>query len=161
MQVLSQYSIPSWHRTYVCQNTCCSLKHTSCAAMPDPPTTLTDSSDTEQKSLSARRFEATRVLAKYPDRVPVICERSARCHSLPVIDKKKYLVPRDLTVGNFICVIRKRMAIKSEMSIFVCDGAGHLPPTSSTIASVFQTSRSPDGFLYLRYTGENTFGQTS
>ena len=57
-------------------------------------------------SLSLERFtekrksEAERIRAKYPDRVPVICEKADRS-DIPDIDKKKYLVPADLTVGQY------------------------------------------------------------
>jgi len=34
---------------------------------------------------------------KYPDRIPVICEKNERS-DIATIDKKKYLVPSDLTV---------------------------------------------------------------
>jgi GABA(A) receptor-associated protein len=36
-------------------------------------------------------------LQKYPDRIPVICEKNERS-DIATIDKKKYLVPSDLTV---------------------------------------------------------------
>jgi GABA(A) receptor-associated protein len=47
-----------------------------------------------------------RVRSKYPDRIPVICEKAAKSN-VPDIDKKKYLVPSDLTVGQFVLVVRK------------------------------------------------------
>jgi hypothetical protein len=49
--------------------------------------------------LEKRKSEAERIRAKYPDRVPVICEKADRS-DIPDIDKKKYLVPADLTVGQ-------------------------------------------------------------
>jgi GABA(A) receptor-associated protein len=39
-----------------------------------------------------RKSEAERIRTKYPDRVPVICEKTDLSDS-PDIDKKKYLVP--------------------------------------------------------------------
>ena len=50
-----------------------------------------------------RKEEANRIMEKYPDRVPIICERLTR--KAPEIDRKKYLCPRDLTMGNFMYVI--------------------------------------------------------
>ena len=40
----------------------------------------------------------------------VICEKADRT-DIPLIDKKKYLVPSDLTVGQFVYVIRKRIKV--------------------------------------------------
>jgi hypothetical protein len=47
-----------------------------------------------------------RIRGKYPDRIPVICEKNEKSN-VPDIDKKKFLVPGDLTVAHFILVIRK------------------------------------------------------
>ena len=40
------------------------------------------------------------------------------------IDKKKYLVPMDLTVGQFVYVIRKRIKLSPEKVgfVYVCTG---------------------------------------
>jgi GABA(A) receptor-associated protein len=37
----------------------------------------------------------------------------------PEIDKKKYLVPTDLTVGQFVYVIRKRIDLNAEKALYV------------------------------------------
>ena len=42
---------------------------------------------------------------KYPDRVPVIVERLPKAQ-IGDLDKKKYLVPVDLTIGQFYFLIR-------------------------------------------------------
>ena len=36
---------------------------------------------------------------RYPDRIPVICEKDPRS-DIPPVDKRKYLIPMDLTVGQ-------------------------------------------------------------
>ncbi len=51
--------------------------------------------------MEKRRAEAARIRAKYPDRIPVICEKNDKS-DITDIDKKKYLVPADLTVGQFV-----------------------------------------------------------
>jgi GABA(A) receptor-associated protein len=65
-----------------------------------------------------RKSEAERIRSKYPDRVPVICEKADRS-DIPDIDKKKYLVPADLTVGQFHYVIRKRIQLAPEKALFL------------------------------------------
>jgi GABA(A) receptor-associated protein len=69
-------------------------------------------------SAEKRKSEAERIRAKYPDRVPVICEKADRS-DIPDIDKKKYLVPADLTVGQFHYVIRKRIQLAPEKALFL------------------------------------------
>lgn len=46
------------------------------------------------------------------------------------IDKKKYLVPSDLTCGQFVYVIRKRLKLPAEKAIFLFVN-GVIPPTAA------------------------------
>ena len=43
----------------------------------------------EENSLDKRKAESERIRQKYPDRIPVICEK-AEGSDIPDIDKKKY-----------------------------------------------------------------------
>ena len=110
----------------------------------------------DEHPLEKRRAESARIREKYPDRVPVICERLEKS-DIPVIDKKKYLVPSDLTVGQFVYVIRKRIKLEPEKAIFVFCG-DILPPTAALMRAVYEEYKDEDGFLYITYSGENTFG---
>ncbi|CAM9951450.1 unnamed protein product [Ectocarpus fasciculatus] len=103
-----------------------------------------------------RKSEAERIRAKYPDRIPVICEKADRS-DIPDIDKKKYLVPADLSTGQFIYVIRKRIKLDPEKAIFIFVN-DTIPQTSALMSQVYEHQKDEDGFLYITYSGENTFG---
>ena len=109
-----------------------------------------------QHPLERRQGEASRIREKYPDRIPVIVEKADRS-DIPEIDKKKYLVPADLTVGQFVYVVRKRMMLGAEKAIFVFVN-NTLPPTASLMSAIYEEHKDQDGFLYMTYSGENTFG---
>merc|ERR1712227_775360 len=110
----------------------------------------------QEHPLERRKSEAERIRAKYPDRIPVICEKSDRS-DIPDIDKKKYLVPADLTVGQFIYVIRKRIKLPPERAIFIFIN-NVIPPTAHLMSTIYEEQKDEDGFLYITYSGENTFG---
>ncbi len=76
---------------------------------------------------------------------------------MPDIDKAKFLVPSDLTVGQFVYVIRKRLSLASDRALFLFVG-NVLPPTSQLMRECYQQHADSDGFLYVRYSGESTFG---
>jgi len=103
-----------------------------------------------------RKQEAERIRSKYPDRIPVIVEKAEK-NDITDIDKKKYLVPGDLTVGLFVYVIRKRIKLSPEKAIFIFVN-NVLPPTAALMSSVYDEQKDEDGFLYVTYSGENTFG---
>lgn len=103
-----------------------------------------------------RLAESSRIKEKYPDRIPVICERNERSE-VQDIDKKKYLVPSDLTVGQFVYVIRKRLKLPPEQAIYIFVN-GNIPATSALMNTVYNDHVDADGFLYMTYSGENVFG---
>ncbi|CAF1916737.1 unnamed protein product [Brassica napus] len=109
--------------------------------------------------LKVRMAESTRIREKYQDRVPVIVEKAGQS-DVPDIDKKKYLVPADLTVGQFVYVVRKRIKLGAEKAIFVFV-KNTLPPTASLMSAIYEEHKDEDGFLYMTYSGENTFGSAS
>lgn len=101
----------------------------------------------------------------------------------------RYLVPADLTVGQFVYVVRKRIKLSPEKAIFVFV-KNTLPPTgelkllpfpatkihsciplqwliwlwmclhvsASLMSAIYDENKDEDGFLYMTYSGENTFG---
>ena len=90
--------------------------------------------------IEQRKSEADRIRERYPDRIPVICEKS-KSSKLPDIDKTKwvtpfprypnwfrynllieisyrYLVPNDLTAYHFNYIIRKRIKLPEKDSLY-------------------------------------------
>ena len=113
----------------------------------------------EQHSFEDRRAEFIKINDKWPNRIPIIAEKydGGQC-KLPELDKKKFLVPDNLTFGQFLYVIRKRMNLPPETAIFLFLKDGFVPTSSSTVRSMYDKFKDEDGFCYCQYSGENTFG---
>lgn len=109
----------------------------------------------QQHSLSKRQEVSARIRTRYPDRVPVIVEKAPRS-DVPDIDKHKYLVP-DITLGKFTYEIRKHINLTSEKALFFFVG-GVVPPNAERMHRIYDQGKDEDGFLYMAYAGENTFG---
>lgn len=119
----------------------------------DPPSAL-PSREGAWQSCFATRIAGSR----HADQMPqVICEKVEKS-DIATIDKKKYLVPADLTVGQFVYVIRKRIKLSPEKAIFIFVDEV-LPPTAALMSSIYSEHADADGFLYITYSGENTFGE--
>lgn len=114
------------------------------------------SSFQKEFSFEKRKSEAERILTKYPDRIPIICEKDKNS-KIASTDKKKYLVPKDLTIGQFIYILRKRIAITPEQAIFLFVN-NVLPPVGTDIGTVYEEHKSEDLFLYFTFSGESVFG---
>jgi len=66
-------------------------------------------------------------------------------------------VPSDLTMGQFVYVIRKRIKLNPDAAIFIFVN-NTLPPASAMMSSIYKEHKDEDGFLYVTYSGESTFG---
>ena len=77
---------------------------------------------------------------------------------IPDLDKTKFLVPSELTVGQLVSVIRARLSLPPEVALFVYAESGAALPTSGVLRDIDQEYRNEDGFLYINYAGEATFG---
>lgn len=113
----------------------------------------------KQFSFQKRKEESQKILEKYEDKIPVIVEKHPGA-SVNDIDKHKFLVPFDMTVAQFIYVIRKRIELTDKEALFIFVDKT-LPMTSQTVKSLYddyKTKKEFDGFLYITYCNENTFG---
>ena len=59
-------------------------------------------------SLERRINESDKLMNKYINRIPVIVEISKQNITDISLPKYKYLVPADLTIGQFLFIIRKK-----------------------------------------------------
>lgn len=110
----------------------------------------------KKHSLEERKKESKRILEKYPERLPVIVEKYTGTN-LPELDKNKYLVPKDLTIGQFQYIIRKRIKLESDQALFLFIN-NNLIPTSSILSEVYKEQKSECGFLFIVISGESVFG---
>lgn len=106
--------------------------------------------------LDERQKEAAQIKERYPDRIPVIAEPRANS-DIAAMDKKKFLVPRDLTVGQFTQVIRKRIQLPPEKALFVYIDKQILYNTAA-MTEVNRQYQDRDGFLYVTFSSEKTYG---
>lgn len=113
----------------------------------------------EKQTFEQRLNESTNIKNKFPGRIPVIVEMaSSASGDLPMIDKNKFLVPGDLSLGQFIFVIRRRLSLAPEKALFIFVN-NNLPLTSNLMREIYGNYKDDDGFLYIKYASENTFGK--
>ena len=111
---------------------------------------------TDEYDIDLRKMECKKILLKHPDKIPIIVEKNDKCQ-FNDITKKKYLSPNDMPINQFIFIIRKRISLEPSQSLFVMVN-NQLVQTSMLIEDIYETHKDEDGFLYVKYTSENTFG---
>ena len=98
-----------------------------------------------QFSFEERKLQATAAMKKYTGRIPVFVYSKNNTEN---IQKNKFLVPNDITVGQFVYIIRKNIKLESNQGIFIfIDNI--LPPTSKLMSEMYREHGEEDGFLYV------------
>lgn len=106
-----------------------------------------------EKSLEERINTSNIIKLKYKNRLPVIVDSNNNLE----LEKHKYIVPKDLSITQFIYIIRKKLNVDPTQSIYLmCNNK--LISSSYSINFVYDEEVSNDGFLYFIISLENTFG---
>uniref|UniRef100_A0A803JP89 Microtubule associated protein 1 light chain 3 gamma n=1 Tax=Xenopus tropicalis TaxID=8364 RepID=A0A803JP89_XENTR len=117
----------------------------------------------QRKSLASRKEEVIGIKAKFPTKIPqflfqVIVERYRREKYLPLLDKTKFLVPKDLSMMQFINIIRNRMNLSATQAFYLLVNNKSLASMSLTMAELYRDHKDEDGFLYMTYASQEMFG---
>ena len=87
----------------------------------------------------------------------MVCEELQNSTRFPELETRRITVPSEINVAQLIYLLRRRMGLSPEESLFVFAGSSLL--SSNTLIYVaYERYKDPDGFLYIKYSGENTFG---
>ncbi|KAM4017415.1 microtubule-associated protein 1 light chain 3 alpha-like [Anomaloglossus baeobatrachus] len=119
---------------------------------------LNSTSFKQRKRLDSRIHEVNRVKIRYPCKIPVIVERSHREKVLPPLQKVKFLVPPEITMGQFVSMIRCRLSLPPSHSLCVMINEHQMACLSMTMLEVYTDQRDQDGFLYVSYRSHEVFG---
>ncbi|KAL4673263.1 hypothetical protein H8959_017197 [Pygathrix nigripes] len=88
----------------------------------------------------------------------VVVERYPRETFLPLLDKTKFLVPQELTMTQFLSIIRSRMVLRATEAFYLLVNNKSLVSTSVTMAEIYRDYKDEDGFVYMTYASQETFG---
>jgi len=112
----------------------------------------------QKKLMYDRVMESKKIRDKYPNKIPIILERYTKEKTLPFLDKYKFLVPGELTVSQFLILIRNRMKLNKSQAIYLIINAKSISSMSCTLAEIYTNDKDPDGFLYFTYASQEVFG---
>lgn len=110
----------------------------------------------DRHNFAYRINQSNDIMNKYPTRIPIIMETNDK--SIPKLKRQKYLVERDFTLGNFMYIIRKHLRLSPDIAIYLLINT-KLFPASQLLGSIYDENCDNDGFLYIYYSGESTFGK--
>ena len=110
----------------------------------------------EKYSFEERKKDSKFLMEKNERCVPIIFEKGYKCQTIQ-FKKSRFIVSLYITIGQLLYIIRNYYAIDPFVSLFLFIN-GNIPSNSSLILDVYNREKDEDGFLYIQYFTENTFG---
>ncbi|XP_053615615.1 microtubule-associated proteins 1A/1B light chain 3C-like [Plodia interpunctella] len=111
-----------------------------------------------KKPFVSRKEEVMAIKSKFPTKIPLIVERYHKERNLPTLDKTKFLVPEDITMSQFLVIIRNRIRIKPNQALYLIINNRSMLSMSLTMAQAYENYGDEDGFLYITYASQEVFG---
>ena len=106
-----------------------------------------------------RLYMTSYLRSKFPDKIPVIIDKLT--NESPNITKNKFLANKDDPLYFFQTNIRQYVSINQNEAIFlflVNEHYQEIPVMTTLMKELYKKYKHDDGFLYIGYCVENTFG---
>lgn len=96
---------------------------------------------------------------RFNDKLPVIIDFSTEIQINNCYNQlyRKFLVPKDINLGEFMYSIRKTMKLQPEYGIFLFIN-NKLLNNISLLSEIYKEHKNEDGFLYVDLKSESTMG---
>ena len=105
--------------------------------------------------IKKRKEEFKKISFSHPNMIPVIIESTALGEVLP---QNKYLVPKAYSFHEFNFNIRKRLKLSKNAVLHLVINEKRVPTLDTSMLAIYKEYKDPDGFLYIKYSIENSFG---
>ncbi|NXX76570.1 MLP3C protein, partial [Urocolius indicus] len=88
----------------------------------------------------------------------VIVERYEKEKTLPPLNRTKFLVAQNLPLSYFAVILRTRLCLSSSQTFYLLVNNREVSSMAISMQELYQGSKDEDGFLYVTYASQETFG---
>ena len=114
-----------------------------------------------RKSFEIRCKECAHLKTQFPDKAPFVMERYRTSNTIPELEKTKFMFPKDLSMGLVMKFVRDRLPLSPNESLYFFVNETVLVSASTTVGEVYQMYAEEDGFVYMTFASQETFGGIS
>ncbi len=109
-------------------------------------------------NLEKRLRQYEKIKIEFPTKIPIILERASNC-TLNKIIKSKYILSYDLTMSEFMNIIRDKLEIEPERGLFFLANGKYSLSGNDILGDIYEKYKDiEDGFLYINYSEEVIYG---
>ncbi len=101
-------------------------------------------------TFNERINETNYLIKRYPNKIPVIVEKSDRL-KIPDISKHKFLFNRNAKFGSIMAKIRKILDVNSSTTVYFSINSDIIPKTYHIMNDIYTKYKDQDQYLYLTY----------
>ena len=111
-----------------------------------------------KNSLEFRKKECKTIFDKNPNKIPVICEKAKKCNLTKELNKSKFLIPLYMSIYQFKNIIRNKLLLSNSETLFLLVNSKKAITDNCLISELYNKFKDEDGFLYITYSTELTWG---
>ena len=111
-----------------------------------------------KNSLEFRKKECKKIFDKNPNKIPVICEKAKKCNLTKELNKSKFLIPLYMSIYQFKNIIRNKLLLSNSETLFLLVNSKKAITDNCLISELYNKFKDEDGFLYITYSTELTWG---
>ena len=110
-----------------------------------------------ENSIEKRHALIQQINTLHPNRIPVLVGRG-ELKVTPSIKKYKFLVPVESIFGKFLKDVKNNISDVESYKTIIFFVGDIIPTASASMQQLYDKYKREDGFLYVTYVCENTFG---
>jgi len=105
--------------------------------------------------IDSRKREAIRFKETVPGKIPLFVDRKDES-KLPFLKKRRYLVPKNIYMADFIGTIHQKLDLPQETKLVMFVGDDTEPQAEDVkLEQVYEEKKSEDEFLYVKYSSRD------
>lgn len=113
----------------------------------------------KRHTLEERKKKFLQFKERNSELIYCIIEKDIHNDSIPHLDTNLFGFNKNSSFSSIFAVIRSKLKIPMSYALFLfLQKNNTLPNLSKTIDEIYDEYKDEDGFLYIVYTSENTFG---